>query len=90
MIVEIHKEPFYINGQIDGSAIYYTIRYINSDTGVRCSSVSIQSSSCINGLCHHVFDVSQSSCEPLTNISIVVVSSNVLGDGTPSPATLIG
>ena len=70
-----------ISDGIDGSAISYTITYMDSITGDPCSLATITASSCVEGICKHTFEVSLSSCPPCVDINVTVYATNILGNG---------
>ena len=76
--------------RIDGSAISYTLTYLDSITGDPCSTATIPSFSCVEGICNHTFEVSLSSCTPCVDINITVYATNILGNGAISDPLTIG
>ena len=58
----------------------YTVIYIN-DTDHECTSVTIPSSSCLNRICSHIFDVYTSPCSHTTEINVRVITTQ-MGDAS--------
>ena len=82
-----------ISSTIDGSTTYFTVTYSDSVSGESCHPpITIPVSSCVNGICNHLFDVlsPSSDCPASANITTTVFASNVLGDGAPSNSTTSG
>ena len=73
---------------MNGSASSYIIFYADSVSGAICDSAIIEAQSCKNGICNHLFDSSSSNCPPSSDISISVLATNVLGNGTTSSPLL--
>ena len=91
IIHDILQGTFNISNIVNGSAINYTIIYSDSTSGKSCSLITIPTSSCVNGICSHLFDVlSSSDCPASANITTTVFGSNVFGNGPPSNPTISG
>ena len=73
----------------------YSISYKDSrsSTGNICSPVTnIPITSCVeSGVCNHTFEVLSSSfCNPLTNITVAVMTTNIFGSEEESDSQMIG
>ena len=55
-----------------------------------CSSITLPASSCDDGVCTSVYEVSSSSCPPQTDISVSAFATNVFGNGQLSDSLIIG
>ena len=69
----------------------YTITYSDSTTGNICSRTSIAPASLCQdgGMCQHIFKVSSSHCNPSANLTVTVVATTMLGQGTAAnPLTI--
>ena len=77
----IWQVPFNITAGTDGSAISYTITYIDSISGSICGLTSIAASSCGSRICTDWFDLSSSMCKNSSNITVAAFATNVFGDG---------
>jgi hypothetical protein len=84
------QESFTISGEIESIVASYTISYVDSTYGGVCGLATVLATSCVNGLCRHTFDVSSSSCPPLSNINVTVFGTNQLGNGSTSLPVTIG
>ena len=85
------QEKFNISDGIDGSTLYYDISYYaNSDTDSLCDNATINTSSCIDGVCEHELKASSSPCSSSANIEIIVSGTNRLGSGLPSKPMVKG
>lgn len=51
---------------------YYKIQYTDFHSGKLCGSATVNSSSCIDGTCISVFNVSTSSCPGDPDIRVVI------------------
>ena len=77
------QDSFNITDGIDGSAVNYTITYSEPTFDSICGSDTIPVLSCDRGICSHVFDIPiSSSCPSSTAITVKVIASNKLGNGT--------
>ena len=77
---------------MDGSATSYIIEYFDgsTDTALPCADNTVDpTSSCVNELCTHFFDISSSRCNLSAPISVVVSAENRLGRGMASTPILI-
>ena len=81
------QASFNITDEVDGSAIMYTITYIEASNNI-CASQIISPSSCSNGVCLHFFDLSASGCFQSSSLMVSVSASNLLGRGPLSSPTL--
>ena len=69
---------------MDGFNGLYNITYSNSLSGSVCYSVMIPTSSCVNGICKHEFNVSSSVCLNTSDINVTVtVDSPYLKKSSP-------
>lgn len=70
----------------------YSISYKDSSTGNICSPITtIPTTSCAdNRVCQHTFEVSSSFCHPLTNITVTVMTTSMLGSEEESNPLMIG
>ena len=70
--------------------ISYSVSYLDSSTDNICSqAATIPVSACQEGVCEHRFHVSTSFCHSLTNVTVVVRTTSLLGTGLPSnPVTI--
>ena len=84
------QESFTISGEIESIVTSYTITYVDSTYGGVCGLATVSSASCVNGLCSYTFDVSTSSCPPLSNINVSVFGTNQLGNGSTSYPVIVG
>ena len=82
---------------MDGSPINHTITYTSAASGMTCDSANIPASSCINSICRHSFNMSQTTgCQNLlisaayygSDLIVSVLSTNVLGNGSSSNITI--
>ena len=89
-ITTAHQDSFNITEGVDGSALSYTISYSDSVSGINCHSTTISASSCDDGICSDVFEASASLCPPLTDITVTVFATNILGNGPTSIPKNIG
>ena len=83
----IFQKSFEISDGIDGSAFSYTVIYSDSISGILCSSETIPSSACVEGICIHSSTVdyhSVSGCFTSDTVSVTVLATNVLGNGSLS------
>ena len=75
------QSHFTVYKGINGSAISYTINYLDSDTGITCGSEKINSTLCTaGGFCSTEFDILSSMCTP-SDINITVFVTTNLGEG---------
>ena len=89
--IQILQASFNITDDNDGSALSYNVTYTNALTGDVCAEHRVLPSSCQNGACVHLFDVSTSSCPRSVPISVDVKGTNVLGTGPRStPVSIFG
>ena len=72
-----------ISNDIDGSPISYNITYSDFTSGRMCSTFSIPTATCWDGVCQHTSQIA-SPCSPNDDISVSVLSTNILGSGPPS------
>ena len=72
-----------ISDNIDGSSTSYTATFSDFTSGSICGSATIPASSCQNGVCRHMFEVSP-PCSSNVDVSINVYATNILGDGPSS------
>lgn len=80
------QDSFNIAEGIDGSALSYTISYSDSMSEIICHSTTISASSYDGGMCSDVFIASASLYPPLTDITVTVFATNILGmDMHPYP-----
>ncbi len=84
------QESFIISGEIESIVSSYTITYVDSTYGGVCGLATVSATLCVDGLCRHTFDVSSSSCPPLSNIDVTVFGTNQLGNGSTSLPVTIG
>lgn len=89
IIVITVQEAFEISEGIDGSAIVYTIMYIDALSGDIHNLTTIPASNCVHRMCQHIFKVSSKYIH-FSDINITVFGTNVLGNGTRSSAMTIG
>ena len=68
---------------IAGSPISYNITYSDVNSGRICGTFSIPAAACQDGVCRHMSQIT-SPCSPSDDISILVLSTNILGSGPPS------
>ena len=84
------QESFTISGELESLVASYTITYTESTYGGVCGLATVLASSCVDGICSHTFDVSSSSCPPLSNINVTVFGRNQLGNGSISHPVTVG
>ena len=84
------QESFTISGEIESIVATYTVTYVDSNFGAVCGLATVSATSCVNGLCSHTFDVTTSSCPPLSNINVTVFGTNQLGNGSTSHPVTVG
>ena len=87
MILEYYLQAsFVISKGVDGSAVSYTISYIDSNTNTLCASLTIPSTACINHGCivPHIEPLPCSQTVGNGTIDIAISAANRLGEG---PAT---
>lgn len=72
-----------ISDDIDGSPISYNIMYSDFTSGRMCGIFSIPAATCWDGVCQHTSRIA-SPCSPNDDISVSVLSTNILGSGPPS------
>ena len=84
------QPPFSVSNGINISIISYNVTYISTISCEECGSAIIPASSCISGVCHHVFDVLSSFCPRLMGLSVTVYATNMLGDGKASNEFPVG
>ena len=68
---------------IDGSPISYNITYSDVNSGRICGTFSIPAATCQDGVCRHTSQIT-SPCSLSDDISLSVLSTNILGSGPPS------
>ena len=79
-----------ITNGVDGSAIHYTISYIDSNTGDICSSFTISASLCVQRICT-VPSISPLPCSNKVgdgDIDISISAINRLGRGPPAVTSI--
>ena len=62
---------------MDMSDNVYNIRYVDSDSGDMCGTADIDASSCVDGVCSHMFDTSSSPCSRNKSIKVIASAVNV-------------
>jgi hypothetical protein len=72
-----------ISDGIDGSPTSYNITYSDFNSGRICGTFSIPAATCVDGVCRHTSRIA-SPCLPSDDISLSVLSTNILGSGPPS------
>ena len=72
-----------ISDNIDGSPTSYNVTYSDVTTGRVCALYSISAAMCQDGVCRHKSQIA-SPCSPSDDISVSVLSTNILGSGPPS------
>ena len=75
------QSTFFIYEEITGSAILYTVKYLDSATGTTCGSHSVSATSCMGGVCSDEFEISSSLCTPSSDINVTVSAVTNLGEG---------
>ena len=84
------QEPLTILDGFKNDILLYSISYSDLSTTNICSQpAAIPVSACQNGLCKHLFRVSTSLCNPMTNITVTVTTTSLLGPA-PSDPVMIG
>ena len=78
-----------ISDNIDGSPTSYNIMYSDFTTGRICGLFSIPATTCQDGACRHKSQIA-SPCSPNDDISVSVLSTNILGSGPPSQPVVFG
>ena len=81
------QAAFNITDDMDGSATSYIIEY--SDGTVCATETVLPSTSCVDRLCTHFFDISSSRCNRSAPITVAVSGVNSLGRGAASTPRLI-
>ncbi len=87
------QAPFNFSDTIDGSALFYTINYTDSESNssVTCASANVQAASCLNQTCEHTsIKANISACLASPSIMVTVFGTNRLGNGSTSNPVLIG
>ena len=83
--------PFNFSDTVDGSALFYTINYMESNSSTSCASAEVQTASCLNLMCEHTSTKSNiSACLTSPDIMVAVFGTNRLGNGSTSNPVLIG
>ena len=67
----------------------YTIIYSDANDNVICGSKKISANSCIHGVCNDIFEVSNSSCSPDSDITVTAIATNMFG-GSPDKTLFVG
>ena len=80
------QDSFNISDGVDGSAIFYTITYVDSISNSTCHSATVPTSNCIGGVCYsnYSFPSDSITCAHSLNISVRVSASNILGNSSES------
>ena len=69
---------------INGSAISYSVNYLDSISGGVYGSDKILASSCVDGSCSSSFEISSLMCLPSAGINVTIFATFVIGDGPAS------
>jgi hypothetical protein len=85
MLACIFQNPFNITNEVEGSPLYYSVTYTESNSGFQCDSFNISSfSACSDGVCLCSTSL-PSSCFHLSGvITISLSATNRLGRGLSS------
>ena len=76
-----------ISDDIDGSPISYNITYSDVTSGRICGTFSIPAATCQDGVCRHTSQITF-PCLPSDDITLSVLSTNILGSGPPSQSVV--
>ena len=66
----------------------YNITYSDANKNIDCGSEVISATSCMQGVCNHTFDVSNSSCSD-ADIQVTAFANNTFGE-SPHAITFAG
>ena len=72
-----------ISDNIDGSPTSYNITYSDFSSGRICGTFMIPTVTCQDGVCRHKSQIAL-PCSPNKDVSVSVLSINILGSGPPS------
>ena len=88
-----HKQgSFNFSDTVDGSALIYSINYMDSNSSSLCASAEVPATSCLNQTCEYIFTKSNFlACLTLSqSIMVTVFGANRLGNGSRSDPVSIG
>ena len=85
------QDSLIISDGFKNDIVSYSVSYLDSTTSNICSQVAtIPVSACQDRVCKHRFHVSTTFCHPMTNITVIVTTTSLLGQGLPSNPLIIG
>ena len=83
------QEPITISDGFTNDILSYSVKYSDLSSMNICSQkATIPVSACQNGLCKHLFQVATSLCNSMTNITVTVTTTSLLGPHTSDPITI--
>jgi hypothetical protein len=83
------QEPLTISDGFTNDILSYSIQYSDLSTTNICSQkATIPVSACQNGPCKHLFRTATSLCNLMTNITVTVTTTSLLGPGPSDPITI--
>ena len=88
-----HKQgTFNFSDTVDGSALIYSINYMDSNSSTLCASAEVPATSCLNQTCEYAFTKSKiSACLTSSqSIMVTVFGANRLGNGSRLDPVSIG